>query len=210
MSQKDAQSEPVRLPQSCQACDTSRLVNRRTVLKSILGTGVGLQLVHRAAYAADDPKKMRPQVGDLLVFSLGDRQGQVLTPRDIPIGGPPVIAYAMEPGTQIVRDGSRLNRVLLVHLTAADFAESTRPATADGIVGYSAVCTHTGCDVVGWKSDTKELLCPCHASAFDPKDRARVLGGPAPRALPLLPLQLADGKLTVAGPFSGRVGADQK
>lgn len=210
MSYKDDRSEQVPLLQSCQECRTSRLVNRRTVLKSLFGTGVGLQLVHRAAYATDDPKKMRPQVGDLLVFSLGDRQGQVITPQDIPVGGPPIIAYAMEPSTQTVRDGSRLNRVLLVHLTPTDFTEATRPATADGIVGYSAVCTHTGCDVVGWQSNTKEFLCPCHASAFDSKDRARVRGGPAPRALPLLPLQLADGKLTVAGPFSGRVGADQK
>ena len=210
MFQKDAQSEPVPVLQSCQGCCSSRLFTRRTLLKSALGTGVGLHLIRRAAYAADDPKKMRPQVGDLLVFSLGDRQGQVITPQDIPVGGPPVIAYAMEPSTQTVRDGSRLNRVLLVHLTTADFTEATRPATADGIVGYSAVCTHTGCDVVGWQSETKELLCPCHASAFDPRDRARVLGGPAPRALPLLPLQLADGKLIVAGPFSGRVGGEQK
>ena len=210
MSQRDGQSESVPLPQSCQACRSVRLLNRRTLLKSILGAGVSLHLAGLATNAADDPKKLRPQVGDLLVFSLGDRQGQIISSQDIPVGGPPVSAYPMEPGTQTVRDGSRLNRILLVHLAPVDFTESTLSATADGIVGYSAVCTHTGCDVVGWKSDTKELLCPCHSSAFDPKDRARVVGGPAPRALPLLPLQLAEGKLTVAGPFSGRVGADQK
>lgn len=210
MSQKDTHSDPVPTPPACQECRSSRLLNRRALLKSVLGAGVGLQLIRHTVYAADDPKKMRPQGGDLLVFSLGDRQGQVITPQDIPIGGPPANAYAMEPTTQTVRDGSRLNRILLVHLTPTDFAESTRPATADGMVGYSAVCTHTGCDVVGWNKDTKELLCPCHTSAFDAKDRARVLGGPAPRALPLLPLQLANGKLTVAGPFSARVGAEQK
>jgi Rieske Fe-S protein len=185
-------------------------LNRRTLLKSVLGAGVSLHFVGLAATAADDPKKMRPQVGDQFVFSFGDRQGQVITLQEIPVGGPPIIAYPMEPSTQTVRDGSRLNRVLLVHLTPDDFTELTRPATANGIVGYSAVCTHTGCDVVGWNGDTKELLCPCHASAFDAKNRARVRGGPATRALPLLPLQLADGKLTVAGPFSGRVGGDQK
>jgi rieske iron-sulfur protein len=201
------QSEPV---SPCEHCLTSHLLSRRALLKSTLGVGLSFPFLAFAAHAADDPKKMRPQVGDLLVFSLGDRQGQVIAPQDIPVGGSPVVAYAMEPGTQTVRDGSRLNRVLLAHLTVADFTEATRPATADGIVGYSAVCTHTGCDVVGWKSDTKELLCPCHSSVFDPKDRARVLSGPAPRPLPLLPLQIADGKLTVAGPFSGRVGADQK
>lgn len=210
MSHKDAPPEPTSIPHPCQECRSDRLLNRRTLLKSVLGTGVGLHLLQRAAQAADDPKKMRPQVGDLLVFSVGDRQGQVISPQDIPTGGPPVIAYAMEPSTKTVRDGSRLNRILLAHLAVADFTETTRPATADGIVGYSAICTHTGCDVVGWKSETKELLCPCHTSAFDAKDRARVVGGPAPRALPLLPLRLADGQLTVAGPFSGRVGADQK
>jgi rieske iron-sulfur protein len=194
----------------CEHCPASHLLSRRTLLKSALGIGLGLPFLGFAAYAADDPKKMRPQVGDLFVFSFGDRQGQIVTPQDVPAGGPPVIAYSMDPGTRAVRDGSRLNRVLLVRLAPADFTEPTRAATADGVVGYSAVCTHTGCDIVGWKSETKELLCPCHASAFDPRDRARVVGGPAPRALPLLPLRLVDGKLTVAGPFSGRVGADQK
>jgi len=210
MSYRDDYSEPAPLPHSCQECCSSRLLNRRALLTSVLGVAVSFHLAGFATHAADDPKKLRPQVGDLLVFSLGDRQGQIITPQDIPVGGPPVVAYPMDPSTQTIRDGSRLNRVLLVRLIPADFTDSTRTATADGIVSYSAICTHTGCDVIGWKSDTKELLCPCHASAFDPKDRARVLSGPAPRALPLLPLQLADSKLTVAGPFSGRVGGEQK
>jgi Rieske Fe-S protein len=210
MPYSENQSEQSEFISPCEQCLASSLLSRRTILKSALGIGLGFPFLSFAAHAADDPKKMRPQVGDLFVFSFGGRQGQIITPQDIPAGGPPVIAYTMDPGTRTVRDGSRLNRVLLVRLTPADFTEPTRAATADGVAGYSAVCTHTGCDIVGWKSETKELLCPCHASAFDPRDRARVLGGPAPRALPLLPLRLVDGKLTVAGPFSGRVGADQK
>jgi rieske iron-sulfur protein len=210
MPYSENQSERSTFVHPCEQCLASHFLSRRTMLKSALGIGLSFPFLSFAAHAADDPKKMRPQVGDLFVFSLGDRQGQVITPQDIPVGGPPIIVYPMDPSTQTIRDGSRLNRVLLVRLTPAEFTEPTRAATADGIVGYSAVCTHTGCDIVGWKSETKELLCPCHASAFDPRDRARVLGGPASRALPLLPLQLADGKLTVARPFSGRVGADQK
>ena len=144
------------------------------------------------------------------MFSLGERQGQIITLQDLPLGGPPVIAYPLEPGTQTVRDGSRLNRVLLVHLVQEDLAEQTRAVAAEGIVGYSAICTHTGCDVTGWKAETKHFVCPCHASEFDPKDQAHIVGGPAPRPLAALPLQIADGKVTVAGPFSGRVGASQK
>jgi len=34
-----------------------------------------------------------------------------------------------------------------------------------------------------------------------------VMGGPAPRRLPALPVKVVDGQLVVAGVFTGRVGA---
>jgi Rieske Fe-S protein len=182
-------------------------------LKSTLGIGLGLRLASFAANAEntdDQAKKLRPQVGDWLVFARGDHQGQLVTLQEMPVGGPPVIVYAMDPQTQAVRDGSRLNQVLLVRLAQESLAEPTRGVAAEGIVGYSAICTHTGCDVSGWQDESKYFICPCHASTFDPKDRARVVSGPAPRPLAVLPLRLADGKVSVAGAFSGRVGAEQK
>jgi Rieske Fe-S protein len=169
-----------------------------------------LSFSEQLAHAQTDPKKSRPQVGDQFVFALGDRQGQPITVQDVPLGGAPVTAYAKDPTTQVVRDGSRLNRVLLVHLPQDTLTEETRAIAAEGIVGYSAVCTHTGCDVVGWEGETQHLICPCHTSTFDAKDRARVVSGPAPKPLAVLPLQITDGKLTVAGLFVGRVGAAQK
>ena len=180
------------------------------MLKSALGVGLSLQFVGLAAGDTEDVKRTRPQMGDLFVFPRGDRQGQLIIPQDLPLGGPPVIAYPLDPSTQTVRDGSRLNRVLLVRLTENELAEQTRMSAAEGIVGYSAICTHTGCDVVGWKSEIQHFVCPCHSSTFDAKDRARVVSGPAPRPLAVLPLRLVDGKVTVAGPFSGRIGAEQK
>jgi rieske iron-sulfur protein len=54
--------------------------------------------------------------------------------------------------------------------------------------------------------EAQRLMCFCHYSQFDPKDGARVVEGPAPRRLAALPLKLADGVLTVAGGFIGRVG----
>ena len=191
-------------------CGTSHPLSRRTILKSMLGVGLGLQFVGSAVSATEELSKARPQAGDFLVFSLGDRQGQVITLQDLPVGGPPVIAYPLEPETQTVRDGSRLNRVLLVRFVQEELAEPTRAVAAEGTVGYSAICTHTGCDVSGWKAEVKHFVCPCHASEYDPKDQARIVGGPAPRPLAALPLHIVDGKVTVAGPFSGRVGAIQK
>ena len=192
------------------ACVTPCLLSRRSVLKSALGVGLGLQFVALAAGDSEDVKRTRPQMWDLLVFSRGERQEQLIIPQDLPLGGPPVIAYPLDPGTRTVRNGSRLNQVLLVRLAQEELAEPTRAVAAAGIVGYSAVCTHTGCDIIGWKAETKHLVCPCHASTFDPKDRARVVSGPAPRPLAVLPLQLVNGTVTVAGSFSGRVGAEQK
>ncbi len=194
----------------CAECCTSRLVSRRTVLKSALGLGVSLHFASIAESAETDPKKLRPQIGDIFLFSAGAHQGQVVTLNNLPEGGPPAFAYPLDPKTQTLRDGSRLNRVLLVHLAQAALTDPTRAVAAEGVVGYSAICPHTGCDVSGWQADTQHLICPCHTSTFDPKDRARVVGGPAPRSLPLLPLQIADGKVTVAGAFSARVGAEQK
>ncbi|MGE0822570.1 MAG: ubiquinol-cytochrome c reductase iron-sulfur subunit [Candidatus Binatia bacterium] len=185
-------------------------VSRRTVLCAALGAGLALHLSERPATAQNDPKKSRPQAGDQLVFSTGDRKGQPITGTDLPVGGPPIVAYPVDPATHTIRDGSRLNRVLLVRLATNALTDQTRTAAADGIVGYSAVCTHTGCDVSGWQSDSQHFVCPCHTSTFNPKDRARVVSGPAPKPLAILPLQLVKGTVTVAGPFAGRVGAQQQ
>ncbi len=205
----ESQLETRRAAPSSTESVTPRLLSRRTVLQSLLGVGFSLQCVELITSVTADLRRTRPQGGDYFVGAFGDQQGQVITPHDLPLGGPPLIAYPLDPHTQTVRDGSRLNRVLLVRLAPAALAEQTRAVAAEGIVAYSAVCTHTGCDVTGWQHQSQYFVCPCHTSTFDPKDRARVVSGPAPRPLAALPLRLVDGKVTVAGPFSGRVGAQQ-
>jgi len=210
MSNSADQLEKRGLSPSCEECPSHRLLSRRTILKSALGVGLSIQFTSLAAGVDDELRKMRPQAGDSLVFARGDRQGQPVTFQDVPLGGPPVIVYAMDPQTQTVRNGSRLNQVLVVRLAQEGLTEPTRGGAAEGIVSYSAICTHTGCDVSGWQNERKYFICPCHASTFDPKDRARVVSGPAPRPLAALPLRLVDGKISVVGSFSGRVGAEQK
>lgn len=198
----------------CAGCPHVRRLSRRTVLKSLIGAaGVGLSLTDRAAGAEKnkaDPRKLRPQTGDELVYPFWENDGRLITRDDIPLGGPPVLAYPRDPTTQIARDRSRLNQILVVRFAQEELSAKTRQAAVDGIVAYSGVCTHTGCNISEWDAERQHFLCPCHASAFDPKDRARIHGGPAPKPLPALPLRFVGSNLTVAGPFSGRVGGKKK
>lgn len=63
----------------------------------------------------------------------------------------------------------------------------------DGIYAVSSVCTHLGCTVA---RSTEGFGCPCHGSRFDAA--GKVMGGPAPRALPWLEVgRAADGQLVV-------------
>jgi Rieske Fe-S protein len=115
----------------------------------------------------------------------------------------------MEPQTAVVRDGSRLNQVLLVRLDPAALIEETRARAAEGIVAFSAVCTHAGCDISLWQAEVQRFKCACHDSEFDPKEGARVVGGPAPRRLPMLPVKMVEGVLMVAGGFTSHPGFRQ-
>ena len=181
---------------------------RRTVLKLAVVAGLALPRVGIVGAQDDERRKARPQPNDRLVFARGDRKGQLITLTDLPAGGPPLTAYPMDPTARVVRDDSRLNQLLLVRLDPKSLNGDTRERAADGIVAYSAVCTHTGCDVWDWQPASSTIKCPCHFSEFDLKESARVLNGPAPRRLPALPLKVVDGAPTVAGGFVGRPGFD--
>ena len=137
---------------------------------------------------------------------VGDANKYPLSPGEIKRGAKPVIAWAMDPMNETLRDGSKLHQVLLVRFDSANLAADTRSRAADGVVAYSATCTHMDCVVDDFLADEQVLHCACHESKFDPKDNAKVVGGVPPRPLAGLPLKLDDGQLVVAGPFTGRVG----
>lgn len=61
-----------------------------------------------------------------------------------------------------------------------------------------------------WKKENETLYCSCHGSEYDPKDAAKVVAGPAPRRLAMVPLTIEDGTLVATGPFTGRVGPAQR
>jgi Rieske Fe-S protein len=116
------------------------------------------------------------------------------------------VAYAAGLSGKVIRNASRLSQILLVRFNPGELTEETRARAADGVVAYSAVCTHTGCDITEWRQPDGHFRCLCHDSEFDPRDAAEVRTGPAPRRLPALPLKLEDGRLVVADGFTGRVG----
>jgi Rieske Fe-S protein len=175
---------------------------RRSLLKVFAGLGLGLP---RLA-TADGDESSPPSENDWLVVAFGARAGEQIAPGDLELGAKQLFAYPQDSATGIVRSGSRLNQVILVRLDPAELTAGTRTRAVDGIVAYSGVCTHTGCDVTDWYDDVRRFKCPCHESEFDPKDGAQVIGGPAPWPLAALPLKVVDGKLAVAGEFEGRVG----
>ena len=179
-------------------------MRRRTAIE----LGLWLVLAPRVVCAQTDAKRERPRDGDLLV-TIDSSTPEPLKPDDVPPSGKLTMAWPLDPTDDTVRDGSRLNKVLLLRLDPESLDPVTRDRAAEGVVAYSAICTHAGCDVIDWHPESQRLECPCHNSQFDPAAAAKVVGGPAPRSLPALPLRITDGRLVVAKPFIGRAGFQQ-
>jgi cytochrome b6-f complex iron-sulfur subunit len=63
-----------------------------------------------------------------------------------------------------------------------------------GFLAISRRCTHLSC-TVPWVSGEKKFICPCHSSEFD--IRGEVANPPAPRALDLYRIEIANNVLKV-------------
>jgi rieske iron-sulfur protein len=184
-------------------------VSRRIVLSACLGASHSLRSFEARADEAPDPDRCKlPQPGDCLVLAGVDAGTTPLRPVDIEFQEA-VLAWAFDPQTKLPRDGLRLNMVLLMRFDPATLGDAERANAADGVVAFSAICTHQQCPVTDWLRSVQVLQCPCHQSRYDPRQGAKVLGGPAPRPLPSLPLRLNNGVLAVAASFSDRVGGVQ-
>src|ERR1700760_1642564 len=122
-------------------CDHGR--SRRVVLGAALGL-VPLWAA-RSNAEGEDPTEILPQIGDHFVYLTGDMEGKVVKSADLTVG-PQVQVYPADP-TGRVRDGSRLNLVILAKIDPAGASPETLARAADGVVAYSGVCTHQGCPV---------------------------------------------------------------
>lgn len=147
----------------------------------------------------------KPEPGDRLTFQADDRQGQPLKLADLVVGAAPTMAYPVDPasGKALV---SRVNLLAVARIAPDALKPSSAKNAADGVVAFSALCTHAGCPVTSLHPGKTQLVCNCHGSVFDACDRGTVTNGPATRRLAMLPLALKDGVLTIAGRFDGPLG----
>ena len=193
-------SDCKRARMALQHSDDPESAARRKLLQFSAGLAGGLAtLVPDAAFA-------RPASGDRLVLEDAEGTPTPLRVQDIPLAGKPVMAFPFTPATKTVKDDSRLNKIVLMRFAESDLDAETRKRAARGVVAYSAICTHQACDVKTWVAKDKALVCFCHSSQFLLLENAKVNGGPAPRALPALPLTEEAGQLVINGPFTGKPG----
>jgi len=192
---------------------TGPCADRREVLETLsltagtLACGMGLMTSH-PAFAATDPASARPRQGDrFVVTSAGALQNQLVRPDLLPVGKKPVTAYPIDVDANIVRRNSRLNRMLVLRLDPEKMDAETKAASVEGVLAYSAVCTHKGCTIAAWRDNEKHLRCHCHLSEFAALSAGEVMTGPASRPLPYVPLTLdSDGRIMAKKGFNRRPG----
>ncbi len=148
-----------------------------------------------------------PQEGDVLVVADGADKGKPVALENLKVDGEPLLVLPMDPKGSI-REAEN-SKILLYRTTPDKVSPSVKSSSAEGVVAFSALCTHLGCVLTNWVADKKIMVCPCHDAAFDVTSKGECVAGPGPRALPVLPLKLEANKFIVADDFSGWVGAKE-
>ena len=200
---------PDHQPTNGRALNTCACARRRQWLATAAATALAVLAPARAAAAAvADPAKLPAAVGDTLAFASWDNDGRAVTPADVVQDAAPLVVYPCDPASRLVREKSRLNQILLLRLDPTALNAATRARAADGVIAYSAICTHAACAVSEWNATSRHLICPCHSSEYDPAQGAMRVNGPAPRPLPALALKRDGDRFVIAAPFSAAVGSN--
>jgi len=139
------------------------------------------------------------QTTTLLVEADAEADFKPIRPADLAVAKP-LLVFPFDPKTGTPKNESRLSKMVLVRLPEDQMTPETRARSVSGVVAYSSICTHQGCDVKTWMSKESVLACYCHASKFNLFDGAKVVSGPASSPLPAIPLTLAGEFLALAAP----------
>ena len=177
---------------------------RRLLVRMLLGALGGL-----AAALAIPALSLGPAPGrELFTTSwargrrLVDIDGGVIHAADLQVGS--VVTVFPEGDA-----GSAQAQTLLIRVPsgALQLSPDRLAGAPEGYVAYSKVCTHAGCPVGLYRASEHQLICPCHQSTFDVLQGAVPVFGPAARALPQLPISMAeDGTFVALGDFPEPVG----
>jgi menaquinol-cytochrome c reductase iron-sulfur subunit len=168
MSAGDEQPQPM-VPGLSTPIGTRRTFFRwvTTAAAGLIGIGLAVPLI---GYVISPALKRREQPW-VEVGSLDD----------LPVGMPKPLDYV-----QTIQDGWMASQT---HKAVWAIKQ------ADGqVTVFSPMCTHLGCGY-RWEDADRKFKCPCHGSVYDAD--GKVLAGPAPRRLDVLPSKVDDGRLFV-------------
>jgi len=174
---------------------TGVLNNRRHIIKvsAAIISGAALNLTATEAQSdttsLPNPKaKLRPQAGDRIQVVKGPLKNQFIKTDSLEVNAIGVEGFPFDPVEEILRRKNRLNRLLIIRLNPDEMDEPTRENSVDGLLAYSALCTHRNCTIQSWMEEQRHLRCHCHLSEFAALSEGSVKGGPARKRLPMLPL----------------------
>lgn len=181
------------------------VIGRRKILIGGLVAAAG-----SLAIAALFPiRSLGPSPGKSLVRTPWRRGKRLVTDANVPIRAADVPVEGLVTAFPEGSPGSADGQIVLIRVEPGLLQPTGERATwsPEGFIAYSKVCTHAGCPVGLYQAETHQLLCPCHQSAFDVLNEAKVVFGPAFRALPQLPLVIdAEGFLAAQSDFHEPIG----
>ncbi len=190
--------------------NTLESLSRRNVMKKVAAVGICATtapcLLKAEEVNPDDPAHLMPQVNDCLVYADGEKEGQMIDLNDLVENKSFVNCWPRDPETGVVRNASRFNKLLAIRLKENEMNSKTAAYAKDGILVYSAICTHQGCDISAWVEEKQQFFCYCHYSRFDPKKLGKVAYGPARKKLPIIPIRIEEGVIKIDGEFSRKPG----
>ncbi|AWN22337.1 cytochrome complex iron-sulfur subunit [Deinococcus irradiatisoli] len=185
-------------------------ISRRKFINVALGTAGavgGLGLVTALAGVRPPNRitfsKLPAVGGDTLVHAEGDQSGQPIKVADLSDKITRAWPQGKDKNGNVVIKKDEPNNLLIVYKFAPDqlVAPTNLQATQQGVVAYSGICQHLGCQVGDNASKPETILCPCHSGAYDPRAGCKVIGGPPPKPLPQLPIKLDGEGVTATGPL---------
>ncbi len=142
--------------------------------------------------------------GDILTYAEGGKKGETIRLDDLAVGNS-TLAYPKG------KESNYANLIRVIREKPGLFQPPTRIEWTDqGLVAYSAVCTHLSC-IVSWEKaaqvEASIIICHCHNGLYDPLRGGKVIGGPPPRPVPQIGIKVdGDGNVKIMSEFAGPVG----